>query len=58
MVKKVTLDAARTAYLGGGYVSPEITRTVSFQPEGVMCFSVQGFEHEAFTTDENSYYEL
>lgn len=58
MVKKVTLDAARTACLGGGYVSPEITRTVSFQPEGVVCSSVLGIDHEAFTTDENSYYVL
>lgn len=56
MVKKVSLDAAGAACLRGGYVSPEITRTVSFQPEGVMCFSFQGSDHEAFT--EDSYYEL
>ena len=42
----------------GGYVSPEITRTVSFQPEGVMCFSFQESDHEAFTTDDDSYYVL
>ena len=55
MVKKVSLDAAGAACLRG-YISPEITRTVSFQPEGVMCFSFQGSDHEAFT--EDSYYEL
>ena len=37
--------------LGGGYKSPEI-KTVIFQPEGVMCFSVRAFEHEAFTLDD------
>lgn len=58
MVKKVSLDAAGAACLRGGYISPEITRTVSFQPEGVMCFSFQGLDHEAFTTDDDSYYVL
>lgn len=56
MVKKVTLDAARTACLGGGYVSPEITRTVSFQPEGVVCSSIMGISNEEFS--EGGYYEL
>jgi len=56
MVRKVTLDASRAASLGGWYVSPEITRIVSFQPEGVMCLSVQGFDHEDFET--GGYYEL
>ncbi|MBO5312093.1 MAG: hypothetical protein J6A91_08580 [Bacteroidales bacterium] len=39
------------------YVAPR-TKVVLFQPEGVMCFSLQGLDHEAFTTDEDSYYEL
>ena len=52
-VVRKTRDESR----GKSYMTPK-TKVVLFQPEGVMCFSVQGFEHEAFTTDENSYYEL
>ena len=34
-----------------GYASPEM-KIVLFQPEGVLCSSVQGIEHEDFTPGE------
>lgn len=37
---------------GMSYTTPK-TKVVLFQPEGVMCYSVQGFEHEEFTPDDS-----
>lgn len=37
------------------YSSPEV-RVVLFQPEGVLCSSVEGISHEEFS--EGGYYEL
>ena len=30
------------------YVSPQVEKLV-FVPEGILCFSVQSIQHEAFT---------
>ena len=48
---KVSKMALSCHKLGGGYKSPEI-KTVVFQPEGVICFSVMGMSHEDFVIDE------
>ena len=55
MVKNEVSKMALSCHkLGGGYESPKI-KTVFFQPEGVVCASVQGFFHESFMIDENEY---
>jgi hypothetical protein len=52
MVKNTASKMALSCHkLGGGYKSPEI-KTVIFQPEGVVCASVFGLEHQSFTFDE------
>lgn len=55
MVKNVTFDAASSAARLGEYVAPEV-KTLLFQPEGVLCSSVQGIAHEDFS--EGGYYEI
>ena len=42
---------------GMSYTTPK-TKVVLFQPEGVMCSSVLGIDHEAFTIDESNRFEL
>lgn len=54
MVKNVMSNVVTSPH-GGEYITPAV-KVVLFQPEGVLCSSVEGISHEEFS--EGGYYEL
>lgn len=56
MVKNVSIKSAQCGISPwGGYVSPKV-KVVSFRSEGVLCASVETYEHESFTLGDS--YEI
>lgn len=54
MVKNVMSNVVTSPH-GGEYITPAV-KVVLFQPEGVLCSSVEGISHEEFS--EGGIYEL
>lgn len=54
MVKNIMSNVVTSPH-GGEYITPAV-KVVLFQPEGVLCSSVEGISHEEFS--EGGIYEL